>query len=306
MNELIVDSGNHSRHKSVAKRKKSVGVAPWLFILPGVVFTIWLRYYPICKAFIISLFKYNVMDPPGVFTGLKNYADIFVQKSYWDAWLNTFVFLALTLVITFFIPVLQAIFLSEVARGKSFFSTIYLVTAVIPVSVNVILWKWIWHPDYGIANAILQLLKLPPQLWLSDTSWTKFCIIFPGVIGGGVTVLIYFAAILGISHEIIESAEMDGCTGWKKIRYIVLPNIRFIIFMYFVMTMIFSMQIMVTPFQFTSGGPAGAATSMGIYIYNTAMKDVSYGRSNAASVILFIVVAVMTVFQMKLDKSETA
>ena len=281
-------------------------IAPWLFVLPGLFFTIGLRYYPILRAFYISLFNYNPINPPGVYVGLKNYADIFKQAAYWNAWTNTFIFLGLTLLITFLIPIIQAVFLGEIFRGKGFLSTIYLVTMVVPVSVNVIIWKWIWQPDYGVANQLLKLFNLPPQLWLSDMNWTKFCIVFPGIIGGGVTVLIYWAAILGIPSEIMESARIDGCSGWKRIFRIVLPNMKFIIFLNFLLAVIFAMQIMDAPFMFTSGGPAGASTSMGVYIYNTAMTNqvISYGRSGAASVILFLVVAVMTVVEMRFNRSE--
>ncbi|SEO04892.1 carbohydrate ABC transporter permease [Paenibacillus sp. OV219] len=278
---------------------------PWLFVIPGILFTLWLRYYPLLKAFYISLFDYSVVEPPGKFIGLKNFTDILNQSAYWSAWKNTFIFLILTLIITFAIPVIQAIFLSEVRRSRSFLSTIYLVAAVVPISVTVILWKWIWQPDYGVANGILSFFHLPHQLWLSDPFWTKFCIVLPGILGGGVTVLIYLAAILGIPGEVVEAAKMDGCSGWRKLYYIVLPNISSVIYLFFVMGVIGCMQLMVTPFQYTSGGPAGTSTPMGLYVYNTFMKEGEIGRSNAASVLLFIVVAVMTAIQMKFDKSES-
>lgn len=68
-----------------------------------------------------------------------------------------------------------------------------------------------------------------PQTWLSDPALVKFCIIFPGIIGGGINVLLYLSAIQNVSPDIMESAALDGCTGWKRIWYITLPNIRYII-----------------------------------------------------------------------------
>lgn len=297
--------GHVARKKKKFNYKKALGkITPYLFLVPGIIFTLWLRYIPIFKSLYMSLFKYNAIDPPGKFVGFKNYISMFQTQFYWNAWKNTFTFLILTLVLVFFVPIIQALFLNEIFKGKKTFTTIYLVSALIPMSVNVIIWKWIWHPDYGLANQIMKLFGAEPQLWLSNPDLTKFAIIFPGVIGGGIAVLMYTAAIHGIPTEIFEAAKLDGCTGFKKIRYIILPNIIFIIIIQLVLSVIGCMQILDVPYQFASGGPSGVSTSMGIFIYNAFKQDLDYGKGAAASMILFLVIAVMTIFQMKLDKSE--
>ena len=85
-----------------------------------------------------------------------------------------------------------------------------------------------------------------------------------------------------------------------------MPNIRFIVVIQLVLSCITTMQILDVPYQFTSGGPSGASTSLGIFIYNSVYTDLNYGKSAAASVTLFVVIAILTVLQMKLDKSEAA
>lgn len=286
--------------KNMLKRKMS----PWLFLLPGILFTAWLRYIPIFSSLYISLFDYDPIKSPGTFVGLENYFTIFNTRFYWDAWVNTFVFLGLNILLTFFIPIMQALFLNELTFFKKTFTTMYIIISLIPISVNVILWKWIWHPEYGLANQIIMFFGGKPQLWLSNPQLTKFCIVFPGIIGGGVAVLMYLAAIRGIPKELFECCKIDGGSGWKKIWYITLPNIKFLVVIQLVVTMIFTMQILDLPYQYASGGPSGASTSMGVYIYNTFKQDFVYGRASAASFILFIVIAVMTIIQMKLDKAE--
>lgn len=290
------------KKSSYLKRKDLFSAAA--FLLPGIIFTVWLRYYPILQSFYMSLFTYDPVNPPGKFVGLQNYQNIFQSGFYWGAWKNTFIFLILHIGLIFFIPLVQAIFLNELTKGKKFFSTVYLTTALIPISINVIIWKWIWHPDYGLANQVLKFFGAEPQMWLSDPSLTKFAIIFPGIIGGGVGVLLYLAAIQGVSSDIYEASEIDGCTGWQKIAHITLPNIKFIIIIQLILATISTMQILDLPYQYTSGGPSGAATSMGIYIYDMVNKDLSYGKSTAAACVLFIVIGILTIVQMKLDQSE--
>ncbi|MGL5676174.1 MAG: carbohydrate ABC transporter permease [Cellulosilyticaceae bacterium] len=292
------------RKKKVSILKRADLLAATAFLLPGIIFTIWLRYYPILQSFYMSLFDYNAVSPPGKFVGFQNYINIFQSGFYWEAWKNTFVFLLLHIGLVFFIPLVQAIFLNELVKGKKFFSTVYLVTALIPISINVIIWKWIWHPDYGLANQLLQLVGAEPQLWLSNPELTKFAIIFPGVIGGGVGVLLYLAAIQGVPSDIYEASEIDGCTGWHKIAYITMPNIKFIIVIQLILASISTMQILDLPYQYTTGGPSGASTSMGIYIYDMVNKDLAYGKSTAAACILFMVIGLLTMIQMRLDKSE--
>lgn len=282
--------------------KKHLGAI--LFVGPAFICAAILRYYPLIKAFYYSLFNYNLASPPGKFIGLQNYVSLFKEDFFKESWINTFVYLGLATIITFFIPIIQALFLSEIVKGRSMFSTIYLLTAVIPISIQVVIWKWIWHPDYGIANKIVQLFGGKPSLWLSDPNLTKFCIIFPGILGGGIAVLLYLAAILSIPSDIIESAKLDGCSGFKKIVYIVIPNIRFIVLIQFVFLIINTMQIYDVPYQYTSGGPSGASTSVGLYVYKTFSEDALMGKSNAAAFVLFIIVAILVFMQLKLQNRE--
>lgn len=279
-------------------------IAPWLFLLFPIVFTLWLKYYPILKAAYISLFDYDPIAQPGKFVGLKNYQTMFQTQFYWEAWGNTFVFLLLQITMAFFIPIIQALFLNELRKAKNTVSTMYLLPALIPTTINVIVWRWVWHPDYGVANQIVQFFGGEPQLWLSDPSLVKFCIIFPGVIGGGINVLLYLSAIQNVSSDIVESASLDGCTGWKRIWYIILPNIRYIIFIQLIIAVSTTMQMLDAPYMFAAGGPSGASTTQGIYIYNAFNKDMNYGRGSAASVILMIVVMVMTMIQMHFENAE--
>ncbi|MEG0484258.1 MAG: sugar ABC transporter permease [Oscillospiraceae bacterium] len=279
-------------------------LAPWLILAAPIIFTLWLKYYPICKAVYISFFDYNPIEQPGKFIGILNYANMFHTEYYWEAWKNSFVFLALQMLMTFFIPIIQALFLNELRRMKSVFSTMYLLPTLIPTTVNVIIWRWVWHPDYGVANQIVKFFGGEPQAWLSDPSLVKFCIVFPGVIGGGISVLLYLSAIQNVSPDIMESAALDNCTGWKRIWYITLPNIRYIIFIQMVIAVSTAMQMLDAPYMFAAGGPSGASTTQGIYIYNSFNKDYNYGRGSAASVILMIVVMVMTMIQMHYENAE--
>lgn len=292
---------NKNKDKGYLLRKK---LTPWCILFLPMAFTVWLKYYPICSAFFISLFRYDPIDPPGKFVGLSNYTGMFQMQMYWEAWKNTFVFLGLQLCMCFFIPLIQAVFLNELIRLKKCLTTLYILPALIPTSVNVIIWKWIWHPDYGVANQLVKFFGGTPQSWLSDPKLVKFCIVFPGILGGGLTVLLYLSAIQGISTDIMESAALDGCTGFGKIFHIILPNISFMVFIQLIMSVIQTMQMLDGPYMYASGGPSGASTTQGIFIYNSVNQDLNYGRGSAASVVLLLVIVLLTMVQMHFEKAE--
>lgn len=296
---------NHNRgkasHSSYLLKKR---LAPWAILAIPMLFTVWLKYYPIIRAVYMSLFKFDPINPPGRYVGFDNYTAMLGMEYYWVAWKNSFIFLFLQIGMCFFIPLIQALLLNELQRFQKCLTTIYILPALIPASVNVIIWKWIWHPDYGVANQIIQFFGGQPQAWLSDPNLVKFCITFPGVLGGGLTVLLYLSAIQGISGDVLESASLDGCVGWSRIRRIILPNISYMIFIQLIMCVVTTMQLLDAPYMYASGGPGGASTTQGIFIYQAFQQDLNYGRGSAASVILLFVIAVLTLIQMHFEHAE--
>lgn len=279
-------------------------LVPWMFLAPGILITLLLRYYTIFNGIKLAFYKYDVANPPGFFVGLKNFSYMFKDPNYWQAWKNTFVFVILILLLNFFIPIIQALLLAEIGKLRNFFSTMYILPAVIPLTINVVLWRWIFDPSYGVANYIIELFGGKPQLWLSDINMVKFCIIIPGIIGGGVNVLLYLAAIMGISEDIKEASQLDGCTGFRRMFSITLPNIKFLILIQFVLSTLSGFQLLDLPYQFTGGGPGFSSTSMPIYIYKLAMVNFDYGKSSAAALTLMVIIAVITIVQMKLNNQE--
>lgn len=307
MNE---SNGGHSiklqKKMSFGKYKIKRALVPWLFMLPGIIFTLILRYYTIYQGIKLSFYKYNLQNPPGEFVGIKNFEYLFKNESYWTAWHNTFIFIGLILVLNFCIPLIQALLLAEIGKLRGFFTTIYILPALIPLTINVLLWRWVFDPTYGIANGIVAFFGGQPMGWLSDLNTVKACIIFPGIVGGGISVLLYLAAILGVSEDIKEAAQLDGCSGFKRIFYIILPNIKFIIIIQLILTTMGAFQLLDLPYQFTGGGPGDAATTVPIFIFHLFNRSFDYGQASAASVPLMFVISIITFIQLKLNKEEKA
>lgn len=288
---------------SPARRKLITGL---LFIAPGFIFTVWLRYYPIVFGTYMSFFDWDVVSPPGNFISLDNYATIFRQGFYWKAWQNMIVYVALIFGLTFWVPIVQALVLDMIGRRwvKNTLTTLYLLPAVIPVTATAMIWRWIYHPTYGLANQITTALGLGTFTWLQDPQIVKTAIILPGLIGGGLVMLLYLAALYSIPEDIYDAAMLDGCSSLELIQYIKLPFMRQVIFVQALFTIIGAFQMLDMPFVMTGGGPARSSETIGIYIYNTFQQELSLGRASAASSTLFIALTVVMSILLIVNRRE--
>ena len=290
--------------RSSTKLKNAL--VPWLFVLPGIVFTFIFRYYTMFRAVWISLHSYNVANPPGPFVGLANYIALLKLPLFWQAWANTLAYLALFILLVFFVPVIQAVFLSEVPRGRSVFSTLYLLPALIPLSVAVIFWKYIFAPfNYGLANYLLSLMGTGSRTWFSDPQLSKLSITIPGMLGGGFGVLLYLSAIFGVSPDLTEAAHLEGCTSLQRLWYITLPNIMFLVRIQLVLAVIGVVQILDPVQQYTPGGGMGhSSTSVAYLVYHLYNRQSDFGKAEANAVLMLIVIAGITLLQMRLNRSQ--
>lgn len=216
-----IDVIRHRFSRDIFKRD----VLPWFFLIPAIVSFALFKYYPILLGFFVSLFEVNIVDLPGTFIGFDNYIRAFQDKDFLNAIVNTFQFLVISLLINFWVPILLATLINEVRRGKTFVRTMYFIPAVAPGIAMSVLWKYIWQPDYGLANYLMKVLGLPTQRWLNDPLLVKWCMQFPGlIIGGGLTMVIYLAALQDVPEEQHESALLDGAGFLRRIFCISLPQ----------------------------------------------------------------------------------
>jgi len=276
-----------------------------LFLLPSVLCYLLFKYYPLLSMVYISFFRYSIVNPPGEFVGLANYIEFLSSSTFWQAVYNTFVFFALYLGLTFWLPIVQALLLSDIRKGNAFFRFMYQLPTVMPAVAGVLVWKWMYNPDYGLLNYWLSFVGLGPYMWLNDMSMTKFAIVLPAVFaGGGVSLLLYFSAIRSIPAEMLEAAKVDGAGPWRRMWTILLPNMRFIILIQFIAFMTGILLAYDNIYVMTQGGPAGSTTVVSMLVVNTAFQQSRFGISGAMSLFMFVVIALLTVIQNKISAEK--
>jgi multiple sugar transport system permease protein len=283
-------------------KKKSV-ILPWLFIIPALVAYGLFKYFPILQAAFLSLRSSSALGT-GNFVGFANYLRAFSDELFRRAWFNTFYFVVLNLLINFIPPIVLAICISEVRKGQSFFRTAFFIPSLTPAIVTMVLWKWIYNPDYGLLNYLLGLFKLPKQLWLNDPKLAMLCLVLPGLWGAGYNAVIYLAALTGIPQELYEAAAIDGATVWQRITKITIPRLRPVIVTMFILAVMGSFQVFNQPFVMTGGGPMNATNVVSLQIYNQAFEFMEFNYAVAQAMILFAVLFVLTWLQLRFVKAD--
>lgn len=282
--------------------RPKISKAGVIFVAPAVIAFLLFKYIPLGQAFFMSFFNYSVMEPPGKFVGLSHYTQLLQTRTFWEIGYNTVIFFVLYTLLTFWVPIVQALFLNEIRRANVFYRFLYLAPTAVPAVAGFILWKWIYNPDFGLMNYWLSKISLGPFTWLNDPQFVKFAIVLPGMLGGGISLLIYFSALRGVSPDLVEAAKIDGAGPWRVLVSVMLPGIRYIIGVQFVAFMAGSFLVFDPMFVMTGGGPMNKSRVLSMLVYESAFKEFQFGVAGAVSCIMFVFVGSLTYIQLKLSQ----
>lgn len=298
---------------------------PWLdedavwayaFLLPSVVGFALFTALPVVASLALSFYKWDIITWPPTFAGLENFTRLvgwhrevagWVPNDplFWKYTSNT-VFLMLAIPVHMLGSLLLAGLLNQRLKGLVFFRTIFFLPTISSGVAIVLLWWWLYNPEFGPVNrgieALGDLLRLPlrgPQ-WLTDEAWAKPALMLMGVwmVVGGYNMVLYLAALQGIPKELYESAEIDGAGSWHKFWAITWPMISPTTFFILTMSIIGGFQGGFTfAYIMTRGGPNGATTTLEYYIFNNLFVYQHAGYAAAIAWLLFVVLFLVTLIQ---------
>jgi multiple sugar transport system permease protein len=263
----------------------------YLFFLPAIILFAVFAWFPIARSVEMSFQNVN-LGGETTWVGLDNYRLMLKDPAFEDAWRNSFQFAVLSIQFGYFAPVVIALLIREMRVAKGFFRIVYFLPTVVPASIAIIIWRFIFDPDAGFLNALLQAVGIPPQLWLQDPTLAKSVLIVIMTWGAfGATALIYLASLQDIPVELYEAAELDGANPLQRIRYITLPYLYPVMSLLFVLQIIAVVQVFTEPFLMTRGGPGRETLTPAMHIYNRAFIRLDMGYAAAWSVVMIVVLA---------------
>ncbi|WP_052377826.1 carbohydrate ABC transporter permease [Robinsoniella sp. KNHs210] len=295
----------HASKKKINSLYKKEEKTAWLMLLPNTLGLIIFVFIPIIFAFYISFHSWNGLTEMK-FLGIKNYLKLFRDTSFLKSLLVTLKYALMYVPAIFFLSILFATLvhaitnkMQQVVRTVIFFP--YCVSAVI----SGLLWGFLFDPLNGYINQILRIVGLPSQAFLGDPKQALTCIAVTSVwINVGYNMIIMLAAIKDIPKDYYEAASIDGANAFQKFIKITLPQLKNATSFVLVLSTINSFQVFDQIKILTSGGPNSSTTTTVYNIFQQAFEQNKLGYASAQAFILFIVLMILSLIQLKVMSAQ--
>lgn len=273
--------------------------------MPALLVYIIFKLYPAISGIYYSLTDWNGINKTFGFVGLDNFFEIFQDTYFWKSMLFTLKYVVVTLVVSNVIALILAVAIESRPKGKSFFRTIFYMPNMISMVIGGYMWMFIFTKVlyYMADNWGWSLLD---KSWIGDPHYSFLAIVIVATWGAvGYLMIIYMAALQGVPNELKEAATLDGATRWQVFWKVTFPLIGHAVTICVFWALNSGFQVFDVIYALTGGGPGRATQSVAINIYEEAFKgNIRYGYSTAKSTMLFLIVLIITMIQLKISKGR--
>ena len=283
----------------------------YLLIAPAILAILLLSVYPLLQGIWISLLNYDMTkaNAPnfGTFAGLKNYLVVFANSKYRNAVMNSVVWTLVNIVIQLALAMGVALILNEKLKGRGVFRTMALLPWAIPAAISALTFSALYDTKIGVFNAILIRFGILKEgySFLGNVTSAMSAVIVANVWKSTPFLMIFIlAALQGVSYDMYESGAIDGAGKLKRFLYITLPNIKEPMAVAVILNLISIFNNFNAIWLLTKGGPLDSTEIMYTYAYRQAFVDHKFGYAAATSVVIFIVIAILTVIYVKMISSD--
>ena len=260
--------------------------------------------YPVGRALYMSLFDWGIFGP-NAFVGFENYLSLLKDRRFWQSFWVTASFAAMYVPMVSIIALLLAVLLHRKLPGIGIFRTAFFLPIVINVAVAAIAFNWLFEPNIGTVDKVLQFFGLPGQTLLQQPGWALLVVAFVTLwINVGFMVIILLAGLENIPDELYEAAKLDGSTGLTDLVYITLPLLRPIMLIVVVLSTVHAFQIFGEVLIMTQGGPFGSTTVMTMLLYEEGFERFALGRAAAIGVVITLIIATLSFIQFRFFRRE--
>ena len=279
------------------------------FMLPSIVGMIVFSLLPIVISIVVSLTDWNGLDKLNAQTlgerlcGLENYGAILRSVEFWNVLGHTVYYIVLYIPLVLVMSLFIASILNRNMRGIGVFRVLYYIPVLTSWVAASLIWKWVLSPQYGVINQLLWYLGVRGPEWLTNTFWAMPAIVLASVWKDmGFYGLFLLSGLKAIDTGYYEAAQMDGAGKVRQFFSITLPLLTPSMFFCVIMALINAFQLFPQVQIMTEGGPNGATQVMVERIYTYGFKYFRMGYAAAYSWLLFVIIFVLTLVQMKLQK----
>lgn len=304
MEVMMSSNENQAVAKGKKNRKIRSNVIGYSFILPNLIGYSIFVFIPVCFSFVLSVMKWDGSQIPMEFVGLQNFVQIFGDRFFRGALWHTVVYALMTVLPTLVLAMLLAVLLNSKIKGIAFYRTAFFFPYIASIVAVGAVWNMLFQPDFGPINEFLKLIGISnPPRWVVSTDWAMVAVAIVTIWKYmGYYMIVYLAALQGISSSLYEAASIDGANGWQKLRYITIPMLTPTTFFVLIMLTIQCFKVFDMVYVMTGGGPGNATQTLVNYIYDKAFVNWQFGPASAGAIVLFAVVLVITLIQFQGEK----
>ncbi|MBD3326864.1 ABC transporter permease subunit [candidate division KSB3 bacterium] len=277
-------------------RQRHSNLGPWLAILPAFIFLLAITLFPFLYTVFISLHDWYLPSSK-TFVGLGNFAEVLTDRDFLPALARTIYFTIGCLALEHGLGLALAIFLGSIKKLRGFLTASFMIPMMLPPVVAALIWKLMFRPTTGVLNYFLEVLHLPPQLWVHGQhsvipsiilvdvwQWTPF------------VMLVLLGGLNSIPQELFEVAELDGASMRRQILHLVIPLLK----PFFLITLLLRFIYVFTTFDIimslSSGGPGRSSATIYFMGYLTSFEFLQMGRGATWNILIFLMVLVISLF----------
>lgn len=275
--------------------------AGYLFASPWLIGFLTLTAGAMLFSVVLSFCSYDLINPAR-WVGLENYQRLITSDElFWKSLGNT-AFMLIGVPLGMALSLAMAMLLISEVRGVALWRTFFYLPSIVPLVASSLLWVWIFNPQGGLLNSMLEIVGISGLNWLGSAETSKWSLILMGlwVAGGGM--IIWIAGLKGIPESYYEAAAIDGANAWHRFIHITIPMLTPYIFFNLIMGLIGTFKIFEVAYIMTNGGPVNSTTFYVYHLFNQAFRYLDMGAASAMAWILFAVIAALTVFQMRMSR----
>lgn len=248
---------------------------------------------PMVASLVFSLTDWQVGGTPS-FVGLGNYTELVQDELFWTSLSATTYYTLGAVPAVLIVSFVVAMLLNEKVRGLAFWRTVFYLPTLVPAIANVVLWIWIFNPDFGLLNSLLRQTGLPAGQWVYDESTAIPSLIVMSTWGFGNTMVIFLAGLQGVPKHLYEAVSIDGGGAWRRFWHVTLPMMTPTIFYNLVVGVVGTFQVFNQAYVMTEGGPNNATLFYVYYLFRKAFRESEMGYASALAWVLFMIIVVIT------------
>lgn len=286
--------------------------AAYFFLTPAVLSILIFFFIPVIAAFIMSFTDFDIYALASFdnvrFIGFRNYSQLFDDPLFWQSLANTAYYVVLATPLSIAVSLGAALLLnSRLIKYKGIFRLSYFIPYITTLVAVAIVWRFIYHPKFGILNYLLSLFGIQPLDWLGDPNLAMPAIVLMSVWKNfGYNMIIFIAGLQNIPEDLYEAASIEGANEWSKFKTITIPMLAPTTLFVSIITIVGFFQLFAEPYIMTQGGPLNKTLSIVGYMYQEGFRWWNMGYSAAISFVLFFIILIVTILQFKLQKNRLA